>query len=173
MLELCTTELDVDMMTYRTGIGYDVHRFAKGRRLMLGGVEVVHDRGLDGHSDADVVLHAVCDALLGAVGQGDIGEHFPPEDQKYKDIASSILLKEVNTIVTKAGFQVVNVDVAILAEEPHLRDYKAKMREHMSSLLGIGRDCVNVKATTNEGLGFVGKKEGIAVYATALVVKAS
>jgi 2-C-methyl-D-erythritol 2,4-cyclodiphosphate synthase len=163
--------LDIDMMTYRTGIGYDVHRFAKGRKLMLGGVEVPHDRGLDGHSDADVVLHAVCDALLGAVGQGDIGEHFPPGDKKYKDIASSLLLKKVNTIVTEAGFQVVNVDVAILAEEPHLKEYKPKMRAHMASLLGIDKECVNVKATTNEGLGFIGKKEGIAAYATALVVR--
>lgn len=158
-------------MTYRTGIGYDVHRFAKGRKLMLGGIEVAHDRGLEGHSDADVLLHAICDALLGAVGQGDIGEHFPPSDKSYKDIASSLLLKKVNTIVSDAGFQVVNVDVVVLAEEPHLKDYKAKMRKHISALLNVDEMRVNIKATTNESLGFIGKKEGIAAYATVLVVR--
>lgn len=158
-------------MDCRTGIGYDVHRFAKGRKLILGGVEIPHDRGLEGHSDADVVLHAICDALLGAVGQGDIGDHFPPEDQAYKDISSSVLLTKVNEAVLAAGFKVVNVDVAILAEEPRLKDYKQEMRAHIASLLGIATQWVNIKATTNEGLGFIGKKEGLAAYATALVSK--
>ena len=158
-------------MKYRTGIGYDVHRLVKGRKLMLGGIEVPHGRGLEGHSDADVVLHAICDALLGAIGQGDIGEHFPPGDKKYKDISSSVLLKKVVALVSGAGYHMVNVDVAILAEEPHLKEYKTKMRLHIASQIGIGEDRVNIKATTNEGLGFVGKKEGIAAYATVLVVK--
>ena len=114
-------------MNYRTGIGYDVHRLVKGRKLMLGGIEVPHDRGLDGHSDADVVLHAICDALLGATGKGDIGEHFPPGDKKYKDISSSLLLKKVNALISGAGYHVANVDVAILAQEPHLKEYKARM----------------------------------------------
>ena len=158
-------------MTYRTGIGYDVHRFAQGRKLMLGGIEIPHSRGLEGHSDADVVLHAICDALLGAVGRGDIGEHFPPSDAKYKGISSSLLLKKVNQMLLDAGYTVTNVDVVILAEEPHLKEYKSKMRFHIARELAVDEDCVNVKATTNEGLGFVGKKEGIAAYATALVIK--
>ncbi len=158
-------------MHYRTGIGYDVHRFLRGHKLMLGGVEVPHDRGLEGHSDADVVLHAICDALLGAVGRGDIGEHFPPSDDQYKGISSSVLLKKVNDMVVAAGYQVGNVDVVVLAEEPHLKEHKSKMRSHIAQELGIDGGCVNIKATTNEGLGFVGKREGIAAYATVLVVK--
>jgi len=158
-------------MTYRSGIGYDVHRFVPGRKLMLGGIEIPHHQGLDGHSDADVVLHAICDALLGAVGRGDIGEHFPPSDAKFKGISSSILLKRVNDMVTDAGFKVVNVDVVVLAEEPRLTEHKSKMRFHIAFELAIDEECVNIKATTNEGMGFVGKKEGIAAYATALVVR--
>jgi 2-C-methyl-D-erythritol 2,4-cyclodiphosphate synthase len=158
-------------MIVRTGIGYDVHRFAKGRKLMLGGIEVPHSQGLDGHSDADVVLHAICDALLGAVGRGDIGEHFPPSDAKWKGVSSSVLLKKVNDLVTDAGYKVSNVDVVILAEEPHLKEHKAKMRFHIAFELAIDEDCVNIKATTNEGLGFIGKKEGIAAYASVLVTK--
>lgn len=159
------------MMQYRTGIGYDVHRFAKGRKLMLGGIEVAYDRGLDGHSDADVLLHAICDALLGAVGQGDIGEHFPPGDPNFKNISSSILLKKVCALMADAGYEAVNVDAVILAEEPHLKDYKPKMRSHIAAQIGLGIDAVNVKATTNEGMGFVGNKEGIAAYASVMVVK--
>ena len=158
-------------MNYRTGIGYDVHRFLSGRKLMLGGVEVPHDRGLEGHSDADVVLHAICDALLGAVGKGDIGEHFPPSDNQFKGISSSVLLKKVHDMVVAAGYQVGNVDVVVLAEEPHLKEHKTKMREHIAKELGIKSDCVNIKATTSEGMGFVGKREGIAAYATVLVSK--
>lgn len=158
-------------MSYRTGIGYDVHRFAKGRKLILGGVEIPHSRGLDGHSDADVVMHAICDALLGAVAKGDIGEHFPPGDPKYKGIASSKLLDEVCSMVSKTGYKTVNVDVVVLAEEPHLKEYKTKMRQHIAGVIGLGLDSVNIKATTNEGLGFVGNKDGIAAYATVLVEK--
>jgi len=158
-------------MKFRTGIGYDVHRFAKGRKLVLGGVEIPHARGLDGHSDADVVLHAVCDALLGAVGRGDIGEHFPPGDAQYKGISSSVLLKKVSDTVKAAGYNIGNIDVVVLAEEPHLKEYKSKMRRHIALTLAIDEDCVNIKATTSEGLGAIGRKEGIAAYATALVVK--
>ncbi len=156
---------------YRTGIGYDVHRFMKGRKLMLGGIEIPHHQGLDGHSDADVVLHAICDALLGAIGRGDIGEHFPPSDAQYQGISSSVLLKNVNDMVTLAGYTVGNIDVAILAEEPYLKEYKLKMRVHIAAELALDENRVNIKATTNEGMGFIGKKEGIAAYATALVVK--
>ncbi len=158
-------------MSFRTGIGYDVHRFAKGRKLILGGVEISHSRGLDGHSDADVVLHAICDALLGSVGLGDIGEHFPPSDAQYKGISSLLLLEKVCAMVSIAGYRSVNVDVVVLAEEPHLKEYKPKMRQRICSVIGLGLDAVNIKATTNEGLGFVGKKEGIAAYATVLVEK--
>jgi 2-C-methyl-D-erythritol 2,4-cyclodiphosphate synthase len=159
------------MMQYRAGIGYDVHRFAKGRKLILGGIEIPHHQGLDGHSDADVVLHAICDALLGAIGQGDIGEHFPPSDPQYKGISSMILLKKVGDRVASAGFTIGNIDAVILAEEPHLKDYKLKMRVHIGIQLGIDENNVNIKATTNEGMGFIGNKEGIAAYATALVFK--
>ena len=158
-------------MNYRTGIGYDVHRFMKGRKLILGGVEIPHDMGLDGHSDADVVMHAICDALLGAVGKGDIGEHFVNTEAKWKNVASSLLLKRVHEIVQEAGYQVGNVDVSILAEAPALKSYKGKMRFHIAYELAIDEDLVNIKATTNEGLGFIGKKEGIACYAAVLVVK--
>jgi 2-C-methyl-D-erythritol 2,4-cyclodiphosphate synthase len=158
-------------MSFRTGIGYDVHRFVHGRKLVLGGIEIPHSHGLDGHSDADVVLHAICDALLGAVGQGDIGEHFPPSDPKYKGISSTILLNHVCAHVSKAGYQPVNVDVVVLAEEPHLKEYKARMRQHIASEIGIRLDAVNIKATTNEGMGFVGNKEGIVAYASVLVEK--
>jgi 2-C-methyl-D-erythritol 2,4-cyclodiphosphate synthase len=116
-------------------------------------------------------LHAICDALLGAVGKGDIGEHFPPSDQQFKGISSTVLLNKVNGIVGAEGYKVVNVDVVILAEEPHLKEYKPKMRFRIAHELAIDENCVNIKATTNEGLGFVGKREGIAAYATALVVK--
>ncbi len=159
------------MLTYRTGIGYDVHRFAKGRKLMLGGIEIPYALGLQGHSDADVLLHAICDALLGAAGLGDIGEHFPPGDARFKDISSSVLLSKVKEMLSKHGFKVGNVDVAVLAEEPHLRTYKIAMREHIASVLEIPDLQVNIKATTNEGMGFVGRKEGIAAYATALLVR--
>ena len=158
-------------MQYRTGIGYDVHRFAKGRKLILGGVEIPYEMGLDGHSDADVLVHAICDALLGAVGKGDIGEHFPNTDPKYKNASSLTLLKRVNEIVQEAGFQVGNVDCVVLAEEPKLKEYKLKMRFRIAYELAVDEDKISVKATTNEGLGFIGHKEGIAAYAVALVVK--
>ena len=158
-------------MNFRTGTGYDVHKLVKGRKLMLGGIEVAHTHGLDGHSDADVVLHALCDAILGAVGKGDIGEHFPNTDLKYKNISSSILLKKVNQIANDEGYKVSNVDVMILAQAPKLAEYKPKMKFHIAFELAVDESQVSIKATTNEGLGFIGKKEGIACYATVLLKK--
>lgn len=148
-----------------------MHRFCSGRPLILGGIEIPYSLGLDGHSDADVVLHAVCDAVLGAAGQGDIGEHFPPGDPQFKNISSSKLLERVKGMAQKSGYEVVNVDVAVLAQEPHLKNYKEKMRQHIAGILNVDETAVNIKATTNEEMGFVGRKEGIAVYATAMLVK--
>jgi len=156
-------------MSFRIGIGHDVHRLVTGRKLILGGIEVPHAHGLEGHSDADVVLHALCDAILGAAGLGDIGEHFPNTDPKYKGASSSIFLKEVNEKIKKVGWQLENVDVVILAEAPKLKDFKAKMKYHIARELGIEETQVNIKAGTNEGLGFIGAKEGIAAYAVALL----
>ena len=158
-------------MQYRTGIGYDVHKFTEGRKLILGGVEIPHAMGLEGHSDADVLLHAICDALLGAVGRGDIGEYFPNTDAKYKNISSLKLLKKVNEIVQNAGYQVGNVDCVVLAEEPKLKAYKEKMRFHIAYELAIDEEFVNIKATTHEGLGAIGRCEGIAAYASVIVKK--
>jgi 2-C-methyl-D-erythritol 2,4-cyclodiphosphate synthase len=160
-------------METRVGLGYDVHRFKKGRKLFLGGVEIPHSQGLDGHSDADVLLHAICDALLGALGKGDIGEHFPNTDNQYKDISSLKLSRMVYDSVKKEGFGVGNVDATVLAEEPLLKDYKPQMRLRIAQELEIPETAVNVKATTNEGLGFIGRREGMAAYATVLLTKKS
>ena len=160
-------------MSFRVGIGHDVHRLIKGRSLVLGGVIVPHSHGLDGHSDADVVLHALCDALLGAAGMGDIGEHFPNTDPQYKGAASSVFLKIVNKKIHEAGFSIENVDVMILAQEPKLQAFKPKMKYYIAQELGIHEDQVNIKAGTNEGLGYIGAKEGIAAYAVALIEKRS
>ncbi len=153
----------------RSGIGYDVHPLVEGRKLVLGGVKIPYILGLMGHSDADVVLHAIADAVLGAAGKGDIGEHFPNTSAKYKDISSLVLLARVREIVESAGFQVVNIDCVLLAEAPKIKKYKPAMKKNIAKALGIDPNRVNVKATTNEGLGFVGRKEGMAAYATALV----
>jgi 2-C-methyl-D-erythritol 2,4-cyclodiphosphate synthase len=158
-------------MNFRVGIGHDVHRLVLGRKLMLGGIEVPYTHGLDGHSDADVVLHAICDAILGAAGLGDIGEHFPNTDPKYKGIASTALLKQVNQKAQKAGWAVENVDVVILAEAPKLQEFKPKMKYHIALEMDIDRSQVNIKAGTNEGLGYIGAQEGIAAYAVVLLRK--
>ena len=158
-------------LSFRIGLGHDIHRLVPGRKLMLGGIEVAHTHGLDGHSDADVVLHAICDAILGAAGLGDIGEHFPNTDVKYKGISSSQLLKQVNQKIHDAGFDVENVDVVILAEAPKLQDFKPKMKYHIALELGLKEAQVNIKAGTNEGLGYIGAKEGIAAYAVVLLKK--
>ena len=156
----------------KIGIGYDIHELVKGRKLVLGGVPIPFAKGLKGHSDADVLLHAICDAILGAAGEGDIGEHFPNTDKKYKDISSVTLLREVNQKVLKKGFVVGNVDCVVIAEEPNLKAHKPKMKRIIADALSIGENLVNIKATTREGLGFARGKEGIEAYAVALIARA-
>lgn len=156
---------------FKTGIGYDIHKLARGRKLFLGGVEIPHSVGLDGHSDADVVLHAICDALLGALGQGDIGEHFPNTDKKYHNIESIKLLEIVYRLVSQADYVIENIDTVILAEEPKIKSYKTLMKTRIAKTLKIDEACVNIKATTTEGLGAIGRKQGIAAYATVLLRK--
>jgi 2-C-methyl-D-erythritol 2,4-cyclodiphosphate synthase len=155
---------------FRVGVGFDVHAFQEGRRLILGGVEIPHDLGLAGHSDADVALHALTDALLGAAGKGDIGEHFPPSDETWRDADSADLLLRALEIIGDR-WVVGNVDLVIMAEEPKIGPYRAMIRERISQLLGLEPDRVNVKATTTERLGFVGRREGIAAMATASLVE--
>jgi 2-C-methyl-D-erythritol 2,4-cyclodiphosphate synthase len=149
------------------GIGYDTHRLAIGRRLILGGVEIPHGRGLDGHSDADVLAHAVIDALLGAAGLGDIGEHFPDSEERWRDADSMELLATVVATVADAGYDIVNVDCTILMEAPRLSSHKPAIRARLATALGLPESRVNVKATTGEGIGFVGRGEGVAALATA------
>ncbi|MDE1919813.1 MAG: 2-C-methyl-D-erythritol 2,4-cyclodiphosphate synthase [Candidatus Omnitrophica bacterium] len=156
-------------MDTRVGIGHDVHRLTAGARLVLGGIEVPHTHGLVSHSDGDVVLHAVCDAILGAAGMGDIGEHFPDTDARYKGMASSFFLKEVNKRIHEAGWAIGNVDVVILAQEPKLKEFKPRMKAHIAGQLDIAETRVNIKAGTHEGLGYIGAKEGIAAYAVVLL----
>jgi 2-C-methyl-D-erythritol 2,4-cyclodiphosphate synthase len=150
----------------RIGQGYDVHRFAAGRRLVLGGVEIPSSRGLEGHSDADVLLHAIMDALLGAAGLGDIGVHFPPSEERWRDSDSRVLLEQVHELIA-AQWSVINVDVTLIAETPRIGPYREAMRAVIASALRIDTAQVNVKATTNERIGFVGREEGIAALAVA------
>ena len=153
----------------RIGHGYDVHRFAEGRELVLGGVEIPYAKGLLGHSDADVLLHAVMDALLGAAALGDIGKHFPDTDKKYKDIESVKLLWDVVGLLKEAGFKVVNIDCTVCAQEPKLAPYIDEMRENIAVACGLRKSAVSVKATTEEGLGFTGRLEGISATAVCLI----
>lgn len=155
----------------RIGHGYDVHRLVEGRKLILGGVEIPYERGLDGHSDADVLLHAVMDALLGAAAMRDIGVLFPDTDEKFKGIDSMLLLEEVMCRITQKGYRVGNVDVTVLAQRPKLKPYIPRMIENLARVLMVDTDCVNVKATTEEGLGFTGHGEGIACHAVCLLKK--
>lgn len=153
----------------RIGFGYDSHRLVKGRKLIVGGVEIPYDRGLLGHSDADVLLHAICDAVLGAVGAGDLGRHFPDTDPAYKDIPSRELLIRVNYIAIKKGFRINNVDTTVVLEAPKLKEYLEKMVINVGGILEMDRDRINIKATTNEGMGFIGRGEGIAAFAVVLI----
>jgi 2-C-methyl-D-erythritol 2,4-cyclodiphosphate synthase len=155
----------------RVGLGYDAHRLAAGRPLILGGVEIPHPQGLLGHSDADVLSHAVGDALLGAVGAGDLGTHFPNQDPAYKDISSLILLERIVKLVGNRGFQPVNVDATIVAQEPRLAPHIPAMQANLAPVLGLQPGAVNIKATTTEHMGFAGREEGIAAYAVVLVAK--
>lgn len=158
-------------MSFRIGNGVDFHQLEAGKKLWLGGVHIPHHKGAIGHSDADVLLHAICDALLGALALGDIGKHFPNTDIKYKGIDSKILLKETFTLIKEKGYEVVNVDSTICLQEPKISAYVEAMQSVIASILQINTDAVSIKATTTENLGFVGRQEGIMAYATALLVK--
>ncbi len=157
----------------RIGFGYDVHRLAAGRKLILGGVHIPHTKGLQGHSDADVLLHAVCDAILGAAALGDIGKHFPDTDRKYKGISSLTLLRRVRALLKEHRFQVSNIDSTIVLERPKISPHIVRMRRNIATALGIAPASVSVKATTNEGIGFVGREEGCAAYAVASLITRS
>lgn len=153
----------------RIGHGYDVHRFCDGRQLFLGGVHIPCDMGLLGHSDADVLLHAISDALLGAAALGDIGKHFPDNDQQYKDIDSKILLKNVYIMIAKKGYKVVNVDATVIAQKPKISPYTEKIRQTVAEILNTDINNINIKGTTEEGLGFTGELKGIACHCVCII----
>ena len=153
----------------RVGLGYDVHQLKTGRPLILGGVEIPHDRGLDGHSDADVIMHAICHAVLGALGEGDIGSFFPPSDPQWKDASSKIFLEEAARQVEKRSGRVVNIDAMLIAEAPKIAPYIPDMKNNIATALGVQPKDIGIKATTNETMGFVGRGEGMAAHAVASV----
>ena len=154
---------------YRIGNGYDVHRLIKGRKLILGGVDIPHGLGLDGHSDADVLCHALCDSLLGASGAGDLGKYFPDTDNKWKGVSSLVLLEKSGELVAERGFQITNIDTTIVAQQPKIAPHIESMTTNISETLKIDPTQINIKATTTERLGFAGREEGIAAYAVALL----
>ena len=153
----------------RVGMGYDVHKLVEGRKLILGGVEIPHPLGLLGHSDADVLVHAIMDALLGAAALGDIGRHFPDTDSRYKGISSMKLLEHVRDLLEENGYVVENIDATVIAQKPKLRPYIEQMEENIAETLGIAKDQINIKATTEEGLGFTGTQQGISAQAVCLL----
>lgn len=157
------------MLDYRIGHGYDVHKLVAGRKLILGGVEIPHETGLLGHSDADVVLHALMDALLGAAALGDIGKHFPDNAEEFHNIDSRILLRKTVELLNTKGYNIVNVDATVIAQKPKLAPFIERMRENIALDCNISADCVNVKATTEEGLGFTGDLSGISAHAVCLI----
>ena len=156
-------------MGYRIGFGVDFHQLAEGRELRIGGVTIPHHKGSVGHSDADVLLHAICDALLGAACLGDIGQHFPDTDSAYKNIDSRILLEETMKLIEKEGYRLVNIDSTLCLEEPKIKPYVNEMQQAIARLTGTGERSVSIKATTTEKMGFVGRKEGLVAYATVLL----
>ncbi|MEO5562317.1 MAG: 2-C-methyl-D-erythritol 2,4-cyclodiphosphate synthase [Chitinophagaceae bacterium] len=158
-------------MSYRIGSGVDFHKLAEGRKLWIGGVHIPHTKGAVGHSDADVLIHAICDALLGAASLGDIGFHFPDTDATYKNIDSKILLQKTTALIKENGYTVVNVDSTLCLQEPKIKPYVQQMQRIISTILGIQESDVSVKATTTEELGFVGREEGLVAYATILLQK--
>lgn len=158
-------------MKYRTGIGFDVHQLKDGLPFYLGGVKVEHTKGAVGHSDADVLIHAICDALLGAANLGDIGKHFPDTDMKYKGIDSKILLKETYELVKNKGYVIENIDTVLCLQNPKVAPYLPTMKTVLSTVLGIDEDDISIKATTTEHLGFEGREEGVSAYATVLIKK--
>lgn len=158
-------------MSYKIGIGYDIHRLVEGRKLFIGGVEIPYIKGLLGHSDGDVLLHAICDALLGAISNSDIGEIFPESDPKYHGISSIELLKTVNTLVKNKNFVIGNVDTVVITEEPILSPFKKQIKERIAQILDVKEDSINIKAKTNEGLDEVGRGEAIIAYAAVIIMK--
>ena len=158
-------------MKYRTGIGFDVHAFADSRKLIIGGVEILYEKGLAGHSDADVLLHSITDALLGSLALGDLGKHFPDTDQKFKDADSKILLRNAYSLIKEKGYKIGNIDSVVSAQKPKLSPYIDDMRMIISTLLDTEIENVSVKATTTEKLGFIGREEGVAAFSTVLVFK--
>ncbi len=158
-------------MNLRIGHGFDVHPLVVGRRCIIGGIDIPHEKGLDGHSDADVLLHAICDALLGAAALGDIGKHFPNTDSRFKNIDSRELLRHVVALLNELGYGIVNLDATVIAEAPKLAPHIVAMRHNIAADTGLPVDCVNVKATTSERLGFTGRGEGIAAEAVCLIEK--
>lgn len=158
-------------MSYRIGIGYDIHRLVDGRKLFIGGVHIPYIKGLLGHSDGDVLLHAICDALLGAVSEGDIGQCFPDTDPRYQGISSIELLKTVNELIRKKSFMIMNLDTIVIAQEPVLSPFKKYMQQVIAETLNVKEDSVNIKAKTNEGMGEIGRKEAIAAYAAVTIKK--
>ncbi len=159
------------MNNFRIGNGFDIHTFAPGRKLFLGGVEIPNEEGLLGHSDADVILHALCDAMLGALSLGDIGKHFPNTDDRFKDIDSKKLLSHVNELILSKGYKLSNADVMVLAEKPKLASHIPSMRKIIAEILGVAKDDISIKATTTEKLGAIGRAEGIAAYAVVLLYR--
>ena len=161
----------MDKENYRIGHGYDVHRLEAGEKFVIGGIEIDHDKGAVGHSDADVVIHVICDSILGALGEGDIGKHFPDTEEKYRGADSKELLAEVMKILKEKSFKINNVDVTVLLEKPKLRDHVEDMIETLSGVMEISNDKLSIKATTTEGLGFVGRQEGVAAHCVTLIKK--
>jgi 2-C-methyl-D-erythritol 2,4-cyclodiphosphate synthase len=155
----------------RIGHGYDVHRLVKGRPLIIGGVDIPHKYGLDGHSDADVLLHALMDALLGAIAYGDIGKHFPDTDSQYKGISSLLLLEKVNQILYENNYKIGNIDMTIIAQAPKMSPYTSEMKKNIAQVLNVDSKLINIKATTTEALGFTGREEGISAHAVVIVNK--
>ncbi|HCY74789.1 MAG TPA: 2-C-methyl-D-erythritol 2,4-cyclodiphosphate synthase [Ignavibacteriales bacterium] len=158
-------------LNFRTGFGFDVHAFAEGRKLIIGGVEIPFNKGLEGHSDADVLLHAICDAMLGALALGDIGVHFPNTDLKWQNADSAILLKQVNELIQSRGYELGNLDCVLAMENPKISPYIEKMKNRISEIVKAESDQISIKATTTEKLGFIGRAEGVASFATVLLIK--
>lgn len=158
-------------LNFRTGFGFDVHAFAEGRKLIIGGVEIPFDKGLEGHSDADVLLHAICDAMLGALALGDIGIHFPNTDERWKDADSTLLLKHVNELINSKGYELGNLDCVLAMEKPKISPYVEQIRNRISEMLNADVEQISIKATTTEKLGFVGRTEGVVSFATVLLAK--
>ena len=156
---------------YRIGHGYDVHKLEIGEKFVIGGIEIDHDKGAVGHSDADIIIHVICDSILGALSEGDIGKHFPDTNEKYKGIDSKELLLEVVEILHKKGFEINNIDVTVLLQKPKLRNHIIKMIETLSAVMKIDKKKLSIKATTTEGLGFVGREEGVAAHCVTLINK--